>query len=672
MRALPAPAELTDRMKAELAILPDDAVALIQASAVLGYSWQDAPTLAAVGGVDDVGAALEALVDAGLLAFRFPETTSPIRCSHALVRAAIYQAVPFHRRRELHVRAAERVGNAMDALEHRVAAADHYDDALAVQLERESVRVHAAGSFRPSAQLLRWSSGLTEDPATRNRRWLDAAVELVLARDIAAVRQQLPAIQSAPDVVRAAVIVGLLHGVEKRWVDALTAFASVPHGTVNRADSITRYRLLVLMAWSMICAGRDLENLAPLLSRAAAEPGRDPALIGNEIFALGMLGMRRRDEESLAETLSSIPLDSSATPMQLTYKLAWRGSVHAFWGQADRAEADLVEATARIRSGVADNGDGVYNGLLAFARWQSGAWNLARIDMGIALDSAIGQPHPMNRAIQPMLRAAVGDFEQADRLLRQAAEVLEAMPWREPCHLYVISYVVRQHAGGDTDAQSAALDHLRHVLGTRILDVPGFTGALWAFHLALAAVWAGEIDLAERFVGECEAQPLPPRWMTWVSRWLRGSIAQATGSLDLARTSFDAAAAAFSDELPLYRAHTLADRARLAQLQGDRETAGQSIAEARRIYRVLGAVPYLDRTTPEDGHGSRPEVLAPLSDRERDVATLLISGLTYAQIARDLFVTRATVGFHTSRIYAKTGVTSRAELIDLVRAAARN
>jgi DNA-binding CsgD family transcriptional regulator len=672
MRALPAPAELTGRMKAELAALPGDAVALIQASAVLGYSWQDGPMLAAVGGVGDVGAALQALVDAGLLALRFPETTSPVRCSHALVRAAIYQGIPFQRRRELHLRAAGRVANAMDALEHRVAAADHYDDALAAQLERESARVHAAGRFRQSAQLLQWSSGLTQDAATRNRRWLDAAVDLVLARDIAAVRQQLPAIRSAPDIARTAVITGLLHGVEKRWVDALTAFAAVPDEAVSRADSITRYRLLVLMAWSMICAGRDLENLAPLLSRAAAEPAHDPALVGNEIFALGMLGMRRRDGQSLAETVGSIPVDSSATPMQLTYKLAWRGSFHAFWGQAERAEADLVEATARIRSGVADNGDGVYSGLLAFARWQSGAWNLAKIDMGIALDSAISQPHPMNRAIRPMLLAVAGDFERADTFLRQAADVLQAMPWREPCHLYVISYVVRQHAGGDTDAQGAALDHLRNVLGTRILGVPGFTGALWAFHLALAALWAGETGLAERLIGECEAQPLPPRWMAWVPRWLRGSIAQAAGSLDQARASFDAAVAAFSDELPLYRAHTLADRARLAQLQGDRGTAGQSMTEARRIYRALGAVPYLNRATPAGGHECGPDVLAPLSDRERDVATLLISGLTYAQIARDLFVTRATVGFHTSRIYAKTGVTSRAELIDLVRAAAGN
>ena len=102
------------------------------------------------------------------------------------------------------------------------------------------------------------------------------------------------------------------------------------------------------------------------------------------------------------------------------------------------------------------------------------------------------------------------------------------------------------------------------------------------------------------------------------------------------------------------------------------ERGTQAIRKQMELYRVLGAVPYLARlneTTGSPPSGSLVEldVLSALSDRERDVATLLISGLTYAQIARDLFVTRATVGFHTGRIYAKTGVTSRAELIDLVR-----
>jgi DNA-binding CsgD family transcriptional regulator len=56
-----------------------------------------------------------------------------------------------------------------------------------------------------------------------------------------------------------------------------------------------------------------------------------------------------------------------------------------------------------------------------------------------------------------------------------------------------------------------------------------------------------------------------------------------------------------------------------------------------------------------------------LSDRERDVVALLAAGLSYVQIARDLYISRSTVGFHLSNIYAKTGTSSRHELTDLVR-----
>jgi hypothetical protein len=86
----------------------------------------------------------------------------------------------------------------------------------------------------------------------------------------------------------------------------------------------------------MICAGRDLEDLALLLTRAANEQVHDRALIGNEIFSRSMLGMRRNDAAALDETVSSIPPRSSDTPLQLTCKLAWRGSIHAFWGNALR------------------------------------------------------------------------------------------------------------------------------------------------------------------------------------------------------------------------------------------------------------------------------------------------------------------------------------------------
>ena len=385
-----------------------------------------------------------------------------------------------------------------------------------------------------------------------------------------------------------------------------------------------------------------------------------------------MLALRRSDVAALDETVNSIAARSSDTPLQLTYKLAWRGSVHAFWGNAAASEADLAEVTTRIRTGVADNSDGIYNGLLAFARWQTGAWNLADVEMRIALDHVVGQPHPMLRAIEPVLRAARGDFGQADKKLREAADVLEVMPWREPVHLYVISYVARLHAGADPAARKMGLQHLRTVFGDSVLEIPGFTGVLWIFHLAIAAIWAGDLDLAAELTRQSESQPHPPHWMEWVPAWLRGLAAETAGAIEQARQHLDAAVAGFTDDMPLYRAHVLADHARVAALQHDDAAARRSLDAAGQLYRVLGAVPYLARLNenaeqPQPGSLVEVDVLSVLSERERDVATLLVSGLTYAQIARDLYVTRATVGFHTGRIYAKTGVASRAELIDLVR-----
>jgi DNA-binding CsgD family transcriptional regulator len=64
---------------------------------------------------------------------------------------------------------------------------------------------------------------------------------------------------------------------------------------------------------------------------------------------------------------------------------------------------------------------------------------------------------------------------------------------------------------------------------------------------------------------------------------------------------------------------------------------------------------------------ARPAPAIELSERERDVLTLVTAGMSYAQIARDLFITQSTVSFHLGRIYAKADVNSRHQLTQLVR-----
>ncbi|WP_051366540.1 helix-turn-helix transcriptional regulator [Hamadaea tsunoensis] len=56
----------------------------------------------------------------------------------------------------------------------------------------------------------------------------------------------------------------------------------------------------------------------------------------------------------------------------------------------------------------------------------------------------------------------------------------------------------------------------------------------------------------------------------------------------------------------------------------------------------------------------------PLSGREREIADLVLRGLTSKQIAEQLFLSVRTVSNHLQNIYTKLGVTSRAELSGIV------
>ena len=63
---------------------------------------------------------------------------------------------------------------------------------------------------------------------------------------------------------------------------------------------------------------------------------------------------------------------------------------------------------------------------------------------------------------------------------------------------------------------------------------------------------------------------------------------------------------------------------------------------------------------PPPGSGPLPDGL---TAREAEVLTLLAAGLSNAEIARQLFVSNATVKTHINRIFAKTGARDRAQAV---------
>jgi DNA-binding CsgD family transcriptional regulator len=56
-----------------------------------------------------------------------------------------------------------------------------------------------------------------------------------------------------------------------------------------------------------------------------------------------------------------------------------------------------------------------------------------------------------------------------------------------------------------------------------------------------------------------------------------------------------------------------------------------------------------------------------LSDREREVAELILTGLTYRQIGERLFISAKTVEHHVARMRQRLDVTSRDELFAQLR-----
>jgi DNA-binding CsgD family transcriptional regulator len=80
--------------------------------------------------------------------------------------------------------------------------------------------------------------------------------------------------------------------------------------------------------------------------------------------------------------------------------------------------------------------------------------------------------------------------------------------------------------------------------------------------------------------------------------------------------------------------------------------------EPRGLPAVTAAEPAAEQSTDGDG---------PLSDREREVAALVLEGLTYKQIGEQLFISAKTVEHHVARMRQRLGSGSRGELFAHLR-----
>jgi DNA-binding CsgD family transcriptional regulator len=671
MRVLPAPAEFAALLGARVQRLPPATVAVLRAVSVLGTGWASLPDVAAVADAANAGRAVAELVESDLLRMRDSMGAVDVRAAHALVRAAVYQQTPLVERRRLHARAAAVVVELSAQFEHRMAAAEQYDEELADSMAGYAAQLYQQHSFRLAAQYLRWSSVLTPEPQRREQRRLESLFYSVMALDVDLVHAEQDQIARAGDEAMRALVLGGLAIWERRFHDGIAILEVVEPALSDATDTTMRYRIEVLLAWARMCVGHDPGQILAAIDRAAAARVADAGLDGSELVTGGGTAVRVHGFRAVleGEYLAALPSRAVDTPLHLTKQLIWRGAVRARLGHFDEGIEDLTEGTRRIQNGVTDFGRGAFHASFAFAHWMRGHWARARLNARLALDFSGRFSHPMVLAMSALPDIGDGRFDEADELLDRATSILERAPWWEACQLLTISRIARLHAGGTPDERARLLPSLR---GTPF-DFPDLTNTspVLRLHLGLAALWAGETGLAELCADSLATQELGAPWVAAGALWLRGLVAAERGQTESAAMHFAAAVALEVVRVPLYRAHLLIDQARTSRRLQREPTTRAALDEAHAIYTRLGAAPYLDRLVAASGAAPSSERISvvrfALTDREQDVLTLVAAGMSYAQVSRELFVTQSTVSYHLSNLYDKTGIRGRHQLSELFR-----
>lgn len=189
---------------------------------------------------------------------------------------------------------------------------------------------------------------------------------------------------------------------------------------------------------------------------------------------------------------------------------------------------------------------------------------------------------------------------------------------------------------------------------------------------ALARI--GDVGAATRMLadGSAEPQPSDDRLMAWWSAQAAAAVAAATdrdGAPPLWRAVVDEA------ERQGMRMEALWARLDLAGLlvRGDRAGAAELLRDAGRAAETMGAVTEQRvadqhlralgvRTWRRGANASPSPVLARLTEREREVAGLVVSGASNPEIAAALFLSRKTVERHVSNCLGKLGVQNRVQL----------
>ncbi len=582
---------------------------------------------------------------------------------HPLVRSAIYQAASFAERSAAHRVLSDALPDDPDrSVWHLAAAAPHPDEAVAALLEKTADRARQRGGFAAAAAALERAAELSPDSGERARR-------LVLS------------------------------GLMAKW----TGHAGWVEEIARKAfalseDPEARAEAALQAGWAISTTGDHEGALRWLLPLAEATTGQrgGPALnalgtAATVVYQSGSAEHRRRLREitarvvpqpdetdrmwALAATDPFGDRDQAlahlrATPAHADGRLLILGAIAYVLDEPETVVRLLGELLDRMRRAVTSGGNALVAATLAWAHLETGAWRQARevLDEAsrVALETDLRLVGANTLTLRATLAALQGHPEQARTA---AAEVMASI---DPRRSLAMAMRVRHAAGlaalaeGDHHAAYEQLSGLFEDDG-----IPVHYHASWfgVADLATAAVRVGE-QAKMRAVLQLGVPYLAGRSSARLTQLLRHAVAQLDPSEERYR---EALADPEGERWPYERARVRLDYGRWLRRERRVSEARPLLTACAEVFERLGARPWSDRAGNELRAAgvtatATPDALAELTSQQRQIARLAARGLTNREIGERLFLSPRTVGFHLYRIFPKLGVTSRAQLRDIVGA----
>jgi DNA-binding CsgD family transcriptional regulator len=651
-----------------LRVLPAETRAIVEMLAVLNLRVPLAQ-LGLAAEVESPCAAIEPAVASGLMDWRPEEPTCPVEIRLPLVRDAIYAGLSAPRRHAMHARAALLVSESA-SWAHRVAALDRPDEDLAAELEQLAAGELAGGRLALAATHLRWASDLSPARADRERRLLTAVLHLLLTGESAdpALRRAVDA--TAPCPLRSCVLgtmafaAGQLGEAEMLFSGALAEVRDDPDSQPLAAVIASR------LAGTYVLLGAG-EKALTLARWAIGTGGLDPAT-ASRVRTLIAIGASQVDGPQAGLTeLRHLEADPARVDPVDVDALVFRGVFRLLAGDLGSAVTDLTAGLKLARRGAT-----LIQGLRAYcylplAQYLAGRWDDVLLTAERGFSAAGTHPRRCDLALLHLAAGCVpagrGVTERAGRHARLAGEAAAGLDYgQEQLYAAMIRALVCQ-ASGDYLGLADALSPWQH--DAALDDRSRMYAVLWRPLLAEGLIGSGQLDQAAAVLDQLRADGGEAGYLRPALAWLDGWLAEQHGAADEARQIYRRGEDTASAGSPVYTARLLLAHGRLLRRTGDRKGAVQRLRQALELYTALQATPFIARTEEELANCDLPagpahkqhSVLA-LTSRETEVARLAGKGLSNAEIAAELFISRKAVEYHLSNVYAKSGLRGRQQL----------